>query len=572
MAVVATAGHVDHGKSSLVTALTGTDPDRLAEEKRRGLTIDLGFAHTTLPSGASISFIDVPGHVRFLPNMLAGVGGVAGCLFVVAATEGWKAQSEEHLRILDLLGVRAGVIVLTKADLAEPDDLELAQLDVSDHVSGSFLETAPCIPVSSVTGEGLDDVRLALDSLLASLPAERDRGRARLWIDRVFAAKGSGTVVTGTLLDGSLVEDQRLEVQPGHAEVRVRSIQRASVRVLSTGPGERVALNLAGIDHRQLHRGDVLVEPDRWLPTDCFDAALSVLPSLDHEVSRRGSYIAYIGTNEQTVRIRILGDESLAPGSNGAVRVHLGSPLPLLPHDRFVVRESGREETIGGGLILDIAPVTKASRAHPDGTIDQVVRDRGWVTAHELERLTGEVVEPTVGAWVTTADNVAALRATIAERVDAAGSLGFDLALLDERERAVAATMEQVTVDEGRVRLRGATDLLGAHPYLDRLRVQPFSPPAPDGVDAGELRELIRRGDVVHRDGVYFHRETIRDAAGIVAVLLTEHADGFTVAQFRDSTGASRKYSLPLLEELDVRGVTRRRGDLRVGGPRLAAP
>ena len=215
MTVIATAGHVDHGKSSLVLALTGTDPDRLQEEKRRGLTIDLGFAHTVLPSGEAVSFVDVPGHVRFLPNMLAGVGGVSACLFVVDASEGWKPQSEEHLRILQLLGIEHGLIALTKADLVDADLLELAELEVAERVESTFLEAATVVAVSTVTGHGLDVLRTALDDLVSTAAAALDRGRARLWVDRVFAAAGSGTVVTGTLADGAVRVDQRMVVQPG---------------------------------------------------------------------------------------------------------------------------------------------------------------------------------------------------------------------------------------------------------------------------------------------------------------------------------------------------------------------
>src|SRR6187402_2308632 len=245
MRVVATAGHVDHGKSTLVLALTGTDPDRFEEEKRRGLTIDLGFAHTTLPSGAGISFVDVPGHVRFLRNMLAGVGAVDACMFVVAATEGWKPQSEEHLRILEMLGIGHGVIVLTKRDLVDEESLEIAGLDIADHVAGTFLAEAPIVPVAAPTGEGLDALRRALDELVARTPPAADRGRARLWIDRVFAARGSGTVVTGTLVDGSIRRDDQLVVEPGARATRVRGIQSLGAGIDVVEPGNRVALNLS---------------------------------------------------------------------------------------------------------------------------------------------------------------------------------------------------------------------------------------------------------------------------------------------------------------------------------------
>src|SRR6056297_2648729 len=427
MTVVATAGHVDHGKSSLVLALTGTDPDRFEEEKRRGRTIDLGFAHTVLPSGAELSFVDVPGHVRFLRNMLAGVGGVTACVFVVAATEGWKPQSEEHLRILELLGVSSGLVVLTKADLVDDELLELAALDVADHVSGTFLEAAPVLPVSSTTGAGLEALRAGLDALIAAAGEAGDRGRSRMWLDRVFAAKGSGTVVTGTLVGGLLAQDQQVVLELVATPARIRSIQTAGRTVERIGPGNRVALNLAGVEHDRIGRGHAVVEPDRWSTTDRVDASLNVLASLDHDVSRRGAFVAYVGVGEYPVRLRVLGTDTLSPGAGGAVRMFLPVALPLLPGDRFVLRESGRDETVGGGEILDIAPVLRASRAAPDRSIDRVVRERGWVTVDDLERLTGERVEATLGEWVTTAealrDAVESVRGQLAD----AGDVGLDI-------------------------------------------------------------------------------------------------------------------------------------------------
>ena len=572
MTVVATAGHVDHGKSSLVLALTGTDPDRFEEEKRRGLTIDLGFAHTELPSGAALSFIDVPGHVRFLRNMLAGVGGVSGCVFVVAATEGWKPQSEEHLRILELLGVRHGVIALTKADLVDDELLELAAMDVADHVVGTFLEGAPMQPVSATTGTGLDDLRCALDDLVAHAGSVEDVGRPRLWLDRVFAAKGSGTVGTGTLVGGRLVHDQQVAIEPGSIPARIRSIQTAGASVEGIGPGHRVAVNLASVEHRDLARGHAVVEPDRWIITDRVDASLRVLDSLDHDVSRRGAFVAYIGSGEYPVRMRVLGSETLAPGSDGAVRLHLPVGLPLLPGDRYVLRESGRDETVGGGEVLDIAPVLRAARAAPDRSIERVVRERGWVSVDELERLTGETVEPTLGSWVTTADAVADLVASIEQRVAEAGAAGLDLAAFDDRDRAVLDRVETVVVDAGRVRPADAIDPFENHPVLDELRGDLLRPPSIAGIDRGELRELVRRGHVIERDGIHFHADAIDAAARTAARLLADQPAGFTVADFRDATGASRKYALPLVAELDARGITRRRDDMRIAGPRLPEP
>ena len=569
MTVVATAGHVDHGKSSLVLALTGTDPDRFEEEKRRGLTIDLGFAHTVLPSGTELSFIDVPGHVKFLRNMLAGVGGVNACIFVVAATEGWKPQSEEHLRILELLGVEFGLVALTKVDLVDDDLLELAQMDVADHVEGTFLDGAPVIPVAATEGRGVDEMRHAIDELIARSGDAADRGRPRLWIDRVFAAKGSGTVATGTLVGGSLAADQNVHIAPGDHDVRIRSIQTAGSTVDTIGPGNRVAVNLSGVDHHELSRGDAVVETARWHLTDRLDASLDVLSSLDHEVSRRGAYVAYLGAGEHPVKMRVLGTEALSPGTTGAVRLFLPDALPLLPGDRFILRESGRDETVGGGEILDIEPVMRASRAAPDRTIERVVRERGWVTASDLERLTGEVVAPTLGDWVTTPEAVEATLASVLDRVSEAGTTGVDLAAFDGRERAAIETTEELVVDAGLVLPADAVDPYVDHPFLSELLDAGFTPPSADGVDRNDMRELARRGHVVQCDGVVFHTLTIDEAGRVAARLLDESPDGFTVAQFRDATGASRKFVLPLVSELDKRGVTRRREDVRIAGPRL---
>lgn len=569
MTVLATAGHVDHGKSSLVLALTGTDPDRFEEEKRRGLTIDLGFAHTTLPSGAEVSFVDVPGHVRFLRNMLAGAGGVTGCVFVVAATEGWKPQSEEHLRILELLGITSGIVALTKTDLVDVDLRELAAMDVADHVEGTFLANASVIPVSTTTGAGIAELRAALDGLIAHGGRLADRDRPRLWIDRVFAAKGSGTVVTGTLTGGSLAVDQQVVTEPGGRAARVRALQTAGRPVDTIGPGNRVAVNLSGVDHRDLGRGHAVVEPSRWRLTDRFDATLHVLGSLQHDISRRGAYVAYIGSGEHAVKLRVLGTETLTPGSDGAVRLFLPETLPLLPGDRFVLRESGRDETVGGGEILDIAPVLRASRARPDRSIERLVRERGWVTAAEVEELTGERVESMVGEWLTTDDELATMRTALIDRVSDAGASGLDIATFDERERAVLATLDHVQIDAGMVRPADAVDPYADHPYLAEALAGGFAPPQPDGIDRVELRELVRRGRVVVRDGIHFHADTIDSAALVAARLLAKSPTGFTVAEFRDATGASRKFALPLVAELDARGVTRRREDLRIAGPRL---
>jgi selenocysteine-specific elongation factor len=572
MHVVATAGHVDHGKSTLVLALTGMDPDRFAEEKARGLTIDLGFAWTTLPSGRELAFVDVPGHVRFIKNMLAGVGAVEACLFVVAATEGWKPQSEEHLRILELLGVRSGLVALTKVGLVDEETRELARLELADHLAGTFLAEAEVVEVDAPTGEGVEDLRVALDRLVASTPAAADLDRPRLWVDRVFAAKGSGTVVTGTLTGGALAVDDDLVVLPAGTRVRVRALQSLKESHLRVPPGSRVAVNLSGVSRDEVARGHVLVRPRQWHATRTFDASLRVLGSLDHEVSRRGAYHAYVGSGEHPVKLRVLGTEAIFPGEEGYVRLHLPKTLPLLPGDRYVLRESGRDETVGGGEVLDVAPVVPASKARPSRSVDRVVAERGWVDAELLERLTGERRAPTVGRWVVSDEAMASARAALAEAVEAAGPLGLDAATLDQRQRALLPGLEGVVVEGGRVRRQEAADPLAGHPYVTALEASPFAPPDPTGVDRAELSELVRRGMVLERDGIYFAPAAVDLAARRLAALLAEHPEGFTVAQARDALGTTRKHALPLLAILDGSGVTRRRGDLRVAGPRLPAP
>jgi selenocysteine-specific elongation factor len=567
MRVVATAGHVDHGKSSLVEALTGTNPDRFEEERTRGLTIDLGFAHTTLPSGAGISFIDVPGHVRFLRNMLAGVGGVDACMFVVAATEGWKPQSEEHLRILELVGISHGIIALTKVDLVDDEWLQLQELDIRDRLAGSFLASATIVPVSVVAGTGIDELRAALDLLVEHTPAAVDRGRPRLWVDRVFAAKGSGTVVTGTLTGGSLRPDQ--QVRAATHGVRIRALQTHGHGEQSIGPGNRVALNLVGVDHTQLERGDAVIVPEQWRPTRRFDASLRVLPAVRHDITRRGAYFAYIGSGEFPVKLRVLGLDSIPPGGDGLVRLHLAKSLPLSPGDRFVLRESGRDETVGGGEVLDVAPVLPASKARPDRSIDRVIAEHGWIDVDDLEALTGERRPPTFGRYVVAPAWFDATEHAVRARIEGAGDLGLDIAELDDRARFVVGLLDGVILEAGRARLITARDPLDGHPFVAALLAAGVAPPDAGGVDKAQLGELLRRKLVIEREGVYFHPATIDHVADAAARLLVIHPEGFTVAQLRDDLGISRKYALPLVNELDARGITRRRGDVRVAGPRL---
>ena len=570
MTVIATAGHVDHGKSSLVLALTGTDPDRWAEEKRRGMTIDLGFAHTQLPSGETASFIDVPGHIRFLRNMLAGVGAIDGCILVVDAKEGWMPQTEEHFQILKLLGLQHGVIALTKVDLVDAKVENDRRTEIRTKLRESFLSDAPIVSVSVVSSKGLDEIRNALDVLIGDSTRNsptRNRNRPRLWIDRSFSSRGAGTVVTGTLIDGSLDSDTELTIVRTRQRVRVREIQQHEKSTPQLAPGHRCALNLVGVNHSEIFRGDALIIEDQWLPSAMFDASLTIVPSLQHRVTRRGSYSVYIGSGEFAAKIRLIGTRELQANENGLVRIAVQIPIPILPGDRYILRESGRQETIGGGEVLDIAPILRASKAKPDRSVDRVISERQWVTAKELELLTGEACQPMVGDWLTTVKLLDITRKELALKL-AKASDGLEISRLKPHEQAVLATLPDVVTEMGRARIKGASSIT-EHPYVGLFAKAGVTPPDTKTLDRNIVRQIVQRGLFVDIDGVVFHISALETARLNVQKILHQHPNGFTVSQFREILGITRKHAVPLLEALDRRAITKRNGDLRVGGARL---
>src|ERR1700722_15574144 len=423
MRVVATAGHVDHGKSTLVKALTGEDPDRWPEEKARGLTIDLGFAATALPSGREIAFVDVPGHGRLVKNMLAGVGSVDACLFVVDAAEGWKEQSEEHLRILEIVGVRAGVVALTKVGLVDDERSQLAALEVQERLAGTFLADAEGGEGDVPARIGVDGLRQSLDRLVARVPASPDLGRSRLWVDRSFSVQGFGTVVTGKLTGGSMTVGQEVVIDPGGHHGRTRSPQSPRSKLVEASPGRRLAVNVSGLARSDARRGQVLVQPGQWHLTTTFDATLDVLSGVDHPVGHRGAYVVYIGSGEFPARLRLIGSHDVRPGEAGTARFLLKTTagIPLAPGDRYVLRESGRFETVGGVEVLDVEPVVPPGRAQPSRSIARVISERGWVEADHLFRITGQRVEPTVGRWVVDPSVLTAAGADLIGQCRAAG-------------------------------------------------------------------------------------------------------------------------------------------------------
>ncbi len=566
--VICTAGHVDHGKSSLVNALTGVDPDRWEEEKRRGLTIDLGFAKSTLHDFCNVSFIDVPGHERFLKNMLAGVGAVNGCLFVVACTEGWKPQSEEHLRILDLLGVKQGIIALTKINLADEDLREIAAIEIIDHLEGTFLEGAPIIPIDSITGEGIESLTLELGNMLSDTPVRKDDNRARVWIDRVFTIKGAGTVVTGTLTGGSLKVEDEIVINPQNILTKIRSLQSHDEHVSSIEPGSRVAINLSNIDHRTIKRGDVITRPKQWFLTSTFDAELNVLPNIQHEISRRGAYLAYLGTNEESVKVRVLGENSIPAGGTGLIRVYMNEKFPLMLGDRLILRESGRNETIGGVTVLDPEPILRAVDAKPDRSLDRIIKEHGWITPSHLEALTGVKKDVDVPGWIVDPDSLKKVVAELSRRLINAGNLGIDKTSLTQFERAAAGLLNEAVTEGNYLRLKG-TGNFSDHPYLDQLRANLFKPPLPDAIGPRELRELVRRELIIEENGIFFSNDAVGKAAEIISNLLQDNPEGVTVGEIRIALDSTRKFVIPLLSHLDQIGATVRRNDVRLAGKRL---
>ncbi|HUF84868.1 MAG TPA: selenocysteine-specific translation elongation factor [Acidimicrobiia bacterium] len=593
MRVVATAGHVDHGKSSLVQALTGTDPDRFPEEKERGLTIDLGFAFTTLPSGVEIGFVDVPGHVRFIKNMLAGVGAVDVVLLVVAANEGWMPQSEEHLRIVELLGVRHGLVALTKADTVDDETVELARLELDEHLAGSPLADAPVVVCDSVSGRGLDDVRDALDTALTGAPPPADDERPRLWVDRVFAAKGAGTVVTGTLTGGGLSVDDEVEVGPLARTVRIRAIETAHRQVERIAPGSRVALNLAGIDHDEIDRGDAVIRPWQWVHADVVDVALQSVGAKDFP--RRARVQCYVGSGEHTGQLRVL-DADRRFG-----RLRLERPVPLQPGDHLVFRDSGRRRTVGGAEVLDVAPEGKARDAParlalPPGR--RLLATHPWLDVKLLGPLAGtgpvqvdalaEELETSgdatrVDRWLVETYELARVRHLATRRVEAHHrdrplEPGVELPALaaaagigPDQLRGALTGADGLVVERGVVRLashRGrVADSPEAQQLIAGLAAEPFSPPDATslGADLGLVRALVREGALVDLDGIVFAASALDQARARVQDALRDRGT-LTVADARDLLGSTRKYVLPILNRLDAEGVTRRRGDERIPG------
>jgi selenocysteine-specific elongation factor len=593
MPVIGTAGHVDHGKSTLVRALTGLDPDRWAEEKARGLTIDLGFAWTEI-GGQDVSLVDVPGHEHFIKNMLAGIEAIDVALLVVAADEGWMPQSEEHLAVLDLLDVRLGVVALTKVDRVDDDLADLAELEVSERLEGTSLSTARVVRVSATTGAGLSELRHEVGRLLEAV-SEGETGRPRLWIDRSFTIAGAGTVVTGTLLGGRIAVGDDMYLWPADQPVRIRSIQSHEQSIEKTDPRRRVALNLSGAEREHTERGSMIGLKEQWEPSSRLHVSLRTARYVE-EISDRGAYHLHVGSGSWPGRVRVLDtDQAL---------ITLEVPVPLAMGDRFILRETGRRLVVGGGRILDPEPAARARelRAHapalmaavdqaPDVRAEALLAARGVTPTSRLAahsgggRAQGGIPAGDLTISRAALDDAAGTIRTTVDRFHADNPLraGMPIASIpsstDLPVEAVetAIDLDPMLVRDGAlVRLdtfevdrshrkdewetaRRTLDAAG----LEVPRVSEL------GIDRELLHALVRDGELVRisDEFVYLPAQVDRIVSG-----LTGLGDGFTVSEFKDLTGLSRKYAVPFLEWADRSGLTVRSGDTRrVRGARTDA-
>ena len=606
--VIGTTGHIDHGKSTLINALTGIDPDRLAEEKRRGMTIDLGFAHLRLPSGLEVGIVDVPGHARFIRNMLAGTHGLDAVMLVIAADEGVMPQTREHLEIIDLLDVRRGVVVLSKLDLVDAEWLALVRAEVVQALEGTSLQAAPVVPFSAVTGEGKAELLAALDALLAVAPSRPDVGRPRLPIDRAFTMSGFGTVVTGTLVDGSLNLGDDLQVVPGDRTVRVRGLQQHNRKVETASPGSRVAANLTGVEKHELARGDVLARPKTLEATRRVDATVRVLASASQSLRHGSELLLHTGTAEVGCRVIVLDSDEIAAGGEGWVQLYLERPIAAAAHDRFVLRIPSPSATIAGGTFIDVTPRRHAR--HDDAVRESLER-----------RAAGEILQEELRKYPRGVTVAALLKATMAPEADVAGldakrigdwlyDAGAWHAITDRAARELQAfhashplrpgmareelrsrlgvppgsfpSVVQGLLEDGSAVERDGSVALPGHrvevhsadgtatALVQLLGRQPFAPPSlseavqQTGATSEVVRALAQRGEIVRlSDDIAFTKEAFEAAVTMVKDVISS-SGSITVAQLRDRMGASRRPVLALLEHLDSAHVTRRVGDARV--------
>lgn len=619
MPVIATAGHVDHGKSALVEALTGIHPDRLKEEQIREMTIDLGFAWLTLPDGETVGIVDVPGHMDFIENMLAGVGGIDAALLVIAADEGVMPQTREHFAILTLLEVCNGVVALNKIDLVDEEWRALVEEDVRAMLRGTCWEEAPIIPVSARTGEGLERLVEALQGILRSRPPRPDLGRARLSIDRAFTMPGFGTVVTGTLLDGCFRVGEEVELWPAGRRARIRGLQSYRRRVEQALPGSRTAINLSGVAPEDLRRGDWVTVPGVFQPTELLDVYLIHWEGSPRPLPHFAEVKFFHGAAQIMARVRLLDREDLQPGESGLAQIVLSRPTIAAPGDRFILRWPSPSMTLGGGEILDVHPGRRHRRFRPEVLsslhalyrADPIARLRLWLEraglltlpeasmrlalpaarARELlERLSAEGAAVPLGESLWAAPNWQdrAVRQLVEQveayhrqnplrrgmpREEARSRLGWPSAVFEAAVRA--AVMEGFLEESGPlIRRSGFTVRLDeaqqqqVETWLARIRQDPWHPPNPREIEAGLGRELFQvlldEGRLVRlSDEVVLLEETWREAVERIRAHLQTHGT-ISAAEARDLLGTSRKIAVAVLEQMDALGITRRVGDVRV--------
>ena len=619
MYVIGTAGHVDHGKSTLVKALTDIDPDRLPEEKEREMTVDLGFAWMELPSGREVSIVDVPGHERFIKNMVAGVGAIDLAMLIVAADESVMPQTREHLAILDILQIRKGMIVITKTDLVDDELVELVKAEVEDVLEGTSFEGCPMVGVSAYTGEGLDELRAALDQVLDDTEVRRDVGRPRLPIDRCFSISGFGTVVTGTLIDGSLAVGQEVELAGTGRRGRIRGLQSHQSSVEEAQPGVRLAVNLSGLSRSDIERGQVLT-PAGWLPTtQRVDARFRMVKNAPHSLRHNEGITFHIFTSESPARVRLLDADRLTPGNEGWVQVLLSDPLPMVKGDFFVIRSA--EDTLGGGQVVDPNPRRRHRRFSTDvverlmtldqGTgedvllsvadqwgpcgatvlsrrsnlpVDEVLErvgrleeDGGMVVLGDLATESDAVVYSTQGWNILKSKIALALQAhhnqfplrrgapaqEIRSRLDVPQPVFLRVLARLTSEGFVAEDRTYLRLPDHEVALTPQMEQQAAA-YVKSLQDEPYSPPSDQRLDPELLTVLVDDGQVVKvNESIVFAASAYRNMSDRVVEHLKSNGS-ITVAEARTMFNTSRKYILPLLEYLDQQHITRRVGDDRV--------
>jgi selenocysteine-specific elongation factor len=627
--IVGTAGHIDHGKTALVKALTGIDADRLEEEKRRGITIDIGFAHLELPEANGeklrLGFVDVPGHERFVRNMLAGVGGIDVVLLVIAADESIKPQTREHFDICRLLAVRRGITVLTKSDMVDRDTLEVVRLEVEDFLRGSFLDAAnsPIVPVSSLTGAGLEELKQALVKVASEIPAKDSNALARLPIDRVFTMKGFGTVVTGTLISGTIRKEEELELFPSEKRVRVRGVQVHGRMAEQAVAGQRTALNLAGVATEDLGRGMMLARPATFHSTNRVDVSLSLLRSAKPLKDRaRVHFHSY--TLETIAEVVLYGKTLVKAGETAFAQLRLADPALLLPGDRFILRQFSPVVTIGGGVVLDAAPLRKglkraqepflqildsadpqtvlkarvARRGDHGLSLGEAVAETGW-RRELIEEYLGDFLQKghvlRIGELLVQAGAIEGAKLFATQTVSdfhkqnplvpgiGKEALREELALSAEVLGVVLDTLTRegkIEVIGELVRLPGRGVVMKDEEAASKKIIEdafasaglkvPFLRDVLAGLKVDRVRAqkivtLLLRDKVLIKisDELVFHHGALEELRRQMAAYKAK-SPKIDVSKFKDMTGVSRKYAIPLLEYLDRERVTRRVGDERV--------